>query len=76
VARLKPVDLLRLFGRGYRNISVYPCAEEQCKYGAAWGNIQSVVGYVGSVLASACPEARVELFVPQTAAPGESPQET
>ena len=76
LARLKPMDVLRLVGRGYRDISLYPCAEEQCKYGPAWGNIQSVVDYLGSVLASACPEARVALFVPQTAAPGESPQET
>jgi len=77
LGRLKPVDLLRLFGRGYRSITLHPCADEECKYGLAWGNIQSVVSFVVGVLAKADPGAHIDLAAPQTvAAAGEPPQET
>ena len=68
LARLRPVDVLRLFRRGYRSVALYPCARDACKYGAAWENIESVVGCVRATLASARPDARIELCVPQGAA--------
>jgi ferredoxin len=67
LARLKPIDLLELFRQGYRTVTLYPCAEDECKYGAAWANIDSLVSYVRSVLEEALPAARIEVCVPQPA---------
>jgi len=61
LARLKPVDVLRAFGKGYGAISLHPCARDDCKYGAAWENIESIVGYVRDILGAARPEARIEV---------------
>jgi len=74
LARLKSVQVLRLFRGGCHTVRLYPCAPDACKYGAAWKNIESVVGHVREVLREARPEARLELCVPEAeAAPG--PQE-
>ena len=69
LARLRPVDLLRLFRQGYEAVSLHPCPQGQCKYGSAWENIQSVADYVRGILARARPEARIELCCPESAAP-------
>jgi ferredoxin len=77
LARLRPVDLLRLVRRGYRTVRLYPCDEQGCKYGAAWGNIQFLVGYADGILRSAGVEANVELCLPErtAAASGEGEAE-
>ena len=64
LARLKPVDVLRLVRRGYQTLRLYPCREDECKYGTAWGNCRSVTDFVGGILAQVRPEARVELCLP------------
>jgi NADPH-dependent glutamate synthase beta subunit-like oxidoreductase/ferredoxin len=69
LARLKPVDVLRLFRRGYRTVWLHPCAEEECKYGSAWENIGSLAGYVRNILRTAWPEARIEVRSPAGAEP-------
>ena len=61
LARLRPADLLSLFRLGYRAVSLYPCSEEECKYGSVWRNTQSVVDQVRGILNVACPGAQVEL---------------
>lgn len=66
LARLKPVDVLRLFRQGYRSISLYPCGEEDCKYGAAWRNVQVIADYVRSVVQRVWPEAAIDLYLPET----------
>jgi len=68
LARLKAIDLLRLFRQGYRDVSLYPCAAENCKYGKAWENIQSVVEFVRGILSRSWPEAKLDLRVPEGAA--------
>jgi len=76
LARLKPVDVLRLFRLGHRTVSLYPCAQDDCKYGSAWENIDSVVGYVRRILRRALPEARLEVCMPEGAGhPAGSTQE-
>jgi ferredoxin len=65
LARMKPVDVLRLFRLGHRTVSLYPCARDECKYGAAWENIESLASYVSSVLGLARPEARLEVCLPR-----------
>jgi len=67
LARLKPVDLLRLFGQGCQVVELYPCEEEQCKYGSAWRNCRSVVEYVRGILGRVRPDARVDLYLPEGA---------
>jgi ferredoxin len=67
LARLKAIQLLRLVRRGYRRILLHPCAKEDCKYGSAWENIESVAGYVQGLLQQCCPEARVEVCLPEAA---------
>jgi len=64
LARLRPVDVLGLFRQGYRTVALHPCAEEQCKYGAAWKNIESVAGCASALVRGAWPEARVEVCLP------------
>jgi NADPH-dependent glutamate synthase beta subunit-like oxidoreductase/ferredoxin len=61
VARLRSVDLLRLFRHGYRTVRLYPCAEEECKYGSAWANTEFIVDRARRVLRVALPEARIEV---------------
>ncbi len=68
LARLKPIDLLRLFRQGYRCVLLAPCEEEECKYGPAWPNIQAVASYVRGILERACPDGRIELCLPRAAA--------
>jgi len=67
LARVKAVELLRLFRQGCRNVVLYPCEQEECKYGSAWRNIQSVTDYVRSILGRVWPEARIDLCLPQSA---------
>jgi NAD-dependent dihydropyrimidine dehydrogenase PreA subunit len=74
LARLKSVQVLRLFRRGCKTVRLYPCASDACKYGAAWKNIESVVGHVREVLREARPEAQLELCVPEAVA-APAPQE-
>ena len=64
LARLKPVDVLRLFQRGYQTVLLYPCEEGDCKYGSAWGNIDVIVDYVRGMLCRAWPEAQIRLCSP------------
>jgi len=45
-ARLRPVDILRLFAKGYRTVRLDVCSPQRCKYGSAWENIQSVAACV------------------------------
>jgi len=70
LARLKPVDVLRFFQRGYRDVQLYPCARDDCKYGASWANIESVVEQVRRTLADVRSEARIQLV--SDAGPGSS----
>lgn len=65
LARLKPVDVLRVFRGGCSVVRLYACRQEQCKYGPAWGNIESIVNYVRGILKQVRPEARLELDVPE-----------
>ena len=65
LARLKAVDVLDLFRQGYGNVRLYPCAKEECKYGEAWENIQSLAEYVSGLLARVRPEVRIDLCLPQ-----------
>jgi ferredoxin len=69
LARLKPIELLRVFRQGARAVELRPCAQEQCKYGGAWANIEAVVGYVRSVLSKALPEARLDVCLPEDPSP-------
>lgn len=75
LARLKPIDLLRLLCQGYRCISLVPCEKEECKYGLAWANIEATVGYVRGIMGDACPEGRIDLCLPQSAATPHGPSE-
>ena len=77
LARLKPVDVLRLFRRGHQTVTLHPCPPEACKYGAAWRNIESLAGCVRELLRAAWPEAKLLVSVPLSdAAPAHPPQET
>ena len=67
LARLKPVDLLRPFQRGYQTVQLYGCEEEECKYGKAWRNIDSVVNFARSMLERVLPEAKIELHLSEKA---------
>jgi len=62
LVRLKPIDLLRLFGRGCRRITLVPCEQDECKYPTAWANIQSVVAYVRKVVGGIRPDVRLDLY--------------
>lgn len=64
LARLKPVELLRLFGKGYQNVVLHACAQEKCKYGSAWENIRAVVGFVRTILQRARPDAQISWLPP------------
>jgi NADPH-dependent glutamate synthase beta subunit-like oxidoreductase/Pyruvate/2-oxoacid:ferredoxin oxidoreductase delta subunit len=70
LGRLRPVDLLRLFGRGYQSVLLRACEQEQCKYGSAWKNIQSVADCVRGILDRVRPEAKIELEPAQQAGQG------
>ena len=77
LARLKPIDLLRLFQRGCRHVLLVPCDREECKYGPAWPNVRAVADYVRSLLASAYPAGRIDLCLPAGAAvSGQASQES
>jgi NADPH-dependent glutamate synthase beta subunit-like oxidoreductase/ferredoxin len=65
LARLKPIELLRLFRDGARGVALYPCAQQDCKYGGAWENIEAVAGYVRSVLAAVLPDATLTVHLPE-----------
>ena len=52
-----------------------PCEKEECKYGLAWANIEATVGYVRGILGDACPEGRIDLCLPQSAATSHGPSE-
>ncbi|MFP4055519.1 MAG: FAD-dependent oxidoreductase [Candidatus Brocadiia bacterium] len=71
LARLRPVDVLRLFAQGYAAVALYPCARDECKYGRAWENIQSLADAVGTMLSHARPAAKVEVHLPQAAGEGD-----
>jgi len=72
LARLKPVDVLRLFRLGHRTILLYPCAKEDCKYGDAWENIEALAGYVRGIVERALPGATLEVWAPAHAPAGEA----
>lgn len=72
LARLRPVDILGFFRQGCRTVRLVPCAEDQCKYGRAWKNIESVTAYARSILAQASPQATLEVVLPQAAQPQEA----
>ena len=76
LARIKPIELLRVFREGARTVELQACARDHCKYGAAWENIEAVVGYVRTILAKALPEARLDVRIPESASPAETGQET
>jgi coenzyme F420-reducing hydrogenase delta subunit len=76
VARLKPAEVLQLFRQGWQTVEFRACSSEQCKYGAAWKNIQTIVDCVRNVLSRVRPEAGIELYLPPRAPEGQSPQET
>ena len=77
LARLKPVDVLRWFRQGYRSVALYPCGQDDCKYGSAWKNIESLVGCVRHIVQSAWPKAQLDLHLPQGAGgAAQTPQET
>ena len=67
LVRLKPIDLLRLFRQGFKRITLVPCEQEECKYGTAWPNIQSVVEYVREVVADIRPDLRLDLCLGDSA---------
>jgi len=73
LSRLRPIELLRLFRRGARTVELQPCAQEDCKYGDAWRNIEAVVGYVRTMLSKVLPEARLTLRVAEPSPPPEAP---
>ena len=76
LGRLKVVDVLRLFQRGYREVTLYPCTEEDCRYGATWKNIPEVVEQVRRILERVRPEAKIDLVTGAVGAlAGESEQE-
>lgn len=68
LARLRPVDILRVFRRGYRTVSLHPCTQDGCKYGAAWRNLESLAGCVRELLRAAWPQAELNLCLPQPTA--------
>lgn len=70
LARLKVVDLLRLATAGFGTITLQPCAAEDCKYGPAWQNIQTVVDSATAILRTARPEVEVVLHIPAALGPG------
>ena len=72
LARLRPVDILGFFRQGCRTVRLVPCAEEDCKYGRAWKNIESVAAYVRSILRQVSPEATLEVLIPEAAQPQEA----
>ncbi|MGB2821258.1 MAG: FAD-dependent oxidoreductase, partial [Phycisphaerae bacterium] len=74
LARLKPIDLLRLLRR-HECVSLVPCEKEECKYGSAWANIEATVEYVRGILRDACPGGRIDLCLPQSAARSQGPSE-
>lgn len=67
-ARLKPVEVLNLFSRGYNHVSVHPCAEDRCKYGRPWANVESLARCVKELLEPVRPGARMEVRAPESAA--------
>jgi ferredoxin len=67
LGRLRPVELLRLFARGYSSVALCPCAAEDCKYGRAWQNVESLAGCVRVILATTRADVRLEVFAPQPA---------
>jgi len=77
LVRLKPIDLLGLFRRGYKRLLLAPCEKDECKYGSAWPNIESVVDYVRGIVDRVWPEAQIDLCPPENAKQpaGESPGE-
>ena len=73
LARLKPIELLRLFRDGARHVELHACAEEDCKYGGAWQSIEAVAGYVRNVLRTVLPEATLTVRLPdEQATPAEA----
>ena len=64
LARLKPVEVLRLFRQGCESLVLHTCEEDRCKYGSAWGNIESMANYVRSILGRVRPGATIEVHVP------------
>ncbi len=65
LGRLRPVELLRLFARGYSRMALCPCVAEDCKYARAWKNVEPLAGCVRAILGKVRPEARIEVLVPQ-----------
>lgn len=64
LARLKPADVLHLFLQGCESLVLHTCQEDQCKYGSAWRNIESMAQYVRGILDATRPGARIEVRVP------------
>ena len=69
LARLKVVHVLKLFQDGYQSVSLYACSKEECKYGTAWRNIQTVASQVRRLLKDANLDGEIELCLPQQETP-------
>ncbi|MBM4036695.1 MAG: hydrogenase iron-sulfur subunit, partial [Planctomycetes bacterium] len=64
IARLKPVEVVRLFRRGHKSVSLHACAKDACKYGVAWKNLESLAGCVRELVRATLPEAELKLCLP------------